>query len=77
MRRTTMKEILQEHGIDARVTDRLPRQGGVSILDGSLSAGIEYPSLKTAVLTEGQMLAARKKKKSLKISVDFPYGFTV
>lgn len=63
MRRTTMKEILQEHGIDARVTDRLPRQGGVSILDGSLSAGIEYPSLKTAVLTEGQMLAARKKKK--------------
>lgn len=61
MRRTTMQEMLEGEGVTARVTDRLPAPGKVSILDGSLSAGIEYPALKTAVLTEGQMLAARKK----------------
>lgn len=61
MRRTTMQEMLEEHGVSAKVTDRLPTPGHVSILDGSLSAGMEYPALKTAVLTEGQMLAARKK----------------
>ncbi|MDO4174277.1 MAG: transcription-repair coupling factor [Eubacteriales bacterium] len=63
MRRTTMQEMLEEHGVSARVTDRMPAPGRVSILDGALSAGIEYPTLKTAVLTEGQMLAARKKSK--------------
>ena len=66
MRRTTMKEMLEEQGVSARVTDRLPAPGRVSILDGSLSAGMEYPALKTAVLTEGQMLAARKKSKEKK-----------
>ncbi|MCD8356196.1 MAG: transcription-repair coupling factor [Clostridia bacterium] len=66
MRRTTMQEMLEEHGVSAKVTDRLPRPGHVSILDGSLSAGVEYPALKTAVLTEGQMLAARKKTKEKK-----------
>ena len=66
MRRTTMKEMLEEQGVSARVTDRLPAPGRVSILDGSLYAGMEYPALKTAVLTEGQMLAARKKSKEKK-----------
>ena len=66
MRRTTMKEMLEEQGVSARVTDRLPAPGRVSILEGSLSAGMEYPALKTAVLTEGQMLAARKKSKEKK-----------
>lgn len=66
MRRTTMKEMLEGEGVTAKVTDRLPGPGRVHILDGSLSAGMEYPSLKTAVLTEGQMLAARKKSASKK-----------
>ena len=61
MRRTTMQEMLESEGVTARVSDRLPAPGRVHILDGSLSAGMEYPSRKTAVLTEGQMLAARKK----------------
>lgn len=64
MRRTTMSDMLEEHGISVKVTDRLPTPGRVSILDGSLSAGMEYPALKTVVLTEGQMLAARKKAKT-------------
>lgn len=66
MRRTTMQEMLEENGVSAKVTDRLPGPGHVSILDGSLSAGMEYPALKTAVLTEGQMLAARKKTQEKK-----------
>lgn len=66
MRRTTMREMLEEQGVSAKVTDRLPAPGRVSILDGSLSAGMEYPALKTAVLTEGQMLAARKKSREKK-----------
>ncbi len=66
MRRTTMQEMLEGEGVAAKVTDRLPAPGRVHILDGSLSAGIEYPSLKTAVLTEGQMLAARRKSGSSK-----------
>ena len=61
MRRTTMQEMLEEQGVTAKVSDRLPAAGRVHILDGSLSAGIEYPVLRTAVLTEGQMLAARRK----------------
>lgn len=66
MRRTTMQEMLEEQGVTAKVTDRLPAPGRVHILDGSLSAGMEYPALKTAVLTEGQMLAARKKSREKK-----------
>lgn len=66
MRRTTMQEMLQGEGVTAKVTDRLPTPGHVHILDGSLSAGFEYPALKTAVLTEGQMLAARKKSAAKK-----------
>ncbi len=61
MRRTTMQEMLETEGIAATVTDHLPKYGSVNILDGSLSAGMEYPALKTAVLTEGQMLAVRKR----------------
>lgn len=61
MRRTTMQEMLEGEGVTAKVSNRLPAPGSVCILDGSLSAGLEYPALKTVVLTEGQMLAARKK----------------
>lgn len=66
MRRTTMQEMLEGEGVTAKVTDRLPAQGHVNILDGSLSAGMEYPALKTAILTEGQMLAARKRSSAKK-----------
>lgn len=64
MRCTTMQELLEGEGVTAKVTQRLPAPGRVHILDGGLSAGMEYPTLKTAVLTEGQLLAARKKRES-------------
>ena len=45
-----------------------PGSGGVFLTDGSLPGGMEYPTLKLAVLTEGQLLSrpARKPKPKAK-----------
>ncbi len=49
----------------------LPQPGQVLLTEGSLASGMEYPSLKIAILTEGQLTAqprkqrlSRKKKKA-------------
>ena len=47
----------------------LPQPGQVILTEGSLASGMEYPSLKIAILTEGQITAqtakkTRKRKKS-------------
>ncbi len=44
----------------------MPRHGEVRISIGSLSAGCEWPFLKLAVLTEGQLAAAAPRKAKLK-----------
>ncbi|MBQ1372178.1 MAG: transcription-repair coupling factor, partial [Oscillospiraceae bacterium] len=45
-----------------------PPPGGVYLTDGSLPSGMEYPTIKLAVLTEGQLLtkAARKPRSRVK-----------
>ncbi len=46
--------------------DRMPQEGQILLTDGVLPFGMEYPSAKLAVLTEGQLLAkgeARRKPK--------------
>lgn len=45
-----------------------PPSGGVYLTDGSLPGGMEYPTVKLAVLTEGQLLtrAARKPRSKVK-----------
>jgi len=40
----------------------LPRPGQVYLSDGALPAGMEYPDLKLAVLTEGQLMAVGGRK---------------
>jgi transcription-repair coupling factor (superfamily II helicase) len=64
MREKNMAETLGEHGItSARAEDgELPEPGRVALMRGALSAGTEYPTIRLAVLTEGQMLAPAKKK---------------
>ena len=65
-------ESLQARGLSARVQvplTGLPEPGEVILSEGSLASGMEYPSLKAAILTEGQITQqptrkARKKKKS-------------
>ena len=44
----------------------MPKPGELRITVGALSAGCEWPSLKLAVLTEGQLTAPTQKKLKLK-----------
>lgn len=44
----------------------MPGPGELRITVGALSAGCEWPSLKLAVLTEGQLTAVAQKKRKLK-----------
>lgn len=62
-RQRAMADALREAGVPCKITQRMPKKGAVSILDGSLSGGFEYPTAKIALLTEGQVLAARKTEK--------------
>ncbi len=49
--------------------DRLPKEGQILLADGTLPYGMEYPSAKLAVLTEGQLLAkAEPRRKTKKAS---------
>ena len=64
LREKNMAEMLTEHGIPYGLSrdEELPEHGRVAVMRGTLSAGMEYPTIRLAVLTEGQMLAPAKKK---------------
>lgn len=65
-----LKEYMSERGLSAAVDlilSRMPGEGECYISVGALSAGMEFSSIRLAVLTEGQMLRAaspRKRKKA-------------
>jgi transcription-repair coupling factor (superfamily II helicase) len=68
-RAKNMAALLEGRGIPATLDlsgTAMPAPGEVRITLGALSAGSEYPQLKLAVLTEGQMTAAAKKKQKPK-----------
>ena len=44
----------------------MPQPGQILLSDGSLPAGMEYPELKLAVLTEGQLMARSEPKRKAK-----------
>ncbi len=46
--------------------DRLPQEGQILLSDGVLPYGMEYPSAKLAVLTEGQLLAKTEPRRKAK-----------
>ena len=61
-----LKELLQKQGLSALLAfplQGLPQPGQILISDGSLPAGLEFPTLKLAVLTEGQLLARTERKR--------------
>ncbi len=61
-----MQELLQRRDIPAMLAldgQRMPRPGEVVISLGALSAGSEWPALKLAVLTEGQLTRSAAGKK--------------
>jgi len=59
-------QVLQEKGLQAKTAfpaTQLPQPGEVLLTDGSLPAGLEYPALRLAVLTEGQLSVMPSKKR--------------
>ena len=68
-RAKNLHRLLEERGIYA-VLDLegkgMPPAGEVRITIGALSAGSEYPSLRLAVLTEGQLTVTPRRKQTLK-----------
>lgn len=65
-------ESIEARGLAAKVAvplQKFPNPGEVVLTEGSLASGMEYPSLKVAILTEGQITQQptrkpRKKKKA-------------
>ncbi|MDR0380429.1 MAG: transcription-repair coupling factor [Oscillospiraceae bacterium] len=60
-----LKEILDDRGVTAALdfTPAVrPAPGQIVLSVGALSAGIEYPTLKLCVITEGQFLAAPRRR---------------
>lgn len=70
LRCKNMQEELASHEISAPITDRLPTSGQVHILEGALSAGLEYPELGLIILTEGHSLARKKSSRTKKSNRD-------
>jgi len=61
-----LKDLLQDHHVDSLLSfplTAMPQTGQILLSDGSLPAGMEYPTLKLAVLTEGQLTSAAEKKR--------------
>ena len=64
LRCKNMAETLRDAGVPCALSDKLPPAGRVHIMEGSLSAGFEYPELSLVVMTEGQVLARRRPVKT-------------
>lgn len=77
-----LSEYLRERGISASVDlalSALPENGLCAITIGALSAGMEYPGAKLAVITEGQFVepaSLRKKRKTLPSNRERLQSFT-
>ena len=69
VRAKNLLRLLEERDIPAALDLKgtaMPQPGELRITIGALSAGCEWPSLKLAVLTEGQLTAPTQKKLKLK-----------
>ena len=59
-----LKDLLAQNGLNALLAfplTKLPQPGQILLAPGSLPAGLEYPTLKFAILTEGQ-IAVRQER---------------
>ena len=68
-RARVLQEFLDGRGVAAPIFEtlsRLPDFGRCAIAVGAISAGLEYPSLRLAVLTDAQLLHAREKRRARK-----------
>ncbi|MCI7125256.1 MAG: transcription-repair coupling factor [Agathobaculum sp.] len=76
LRCRNMLDALTDAGLKATIGDRLPKGGCVTVLEGMLSAGFEYPDLGLVVMTEGQVLARRRKTQVKRSSRDRVKSYT-
>lgn len=61
-----LQQVLHEHGLTAVLdfpATRLPDKGEILLTEGALPAGMEYPALELAILTEGQLTAQSGRKR--------------
>ena len=66
-----LQQMLSEKGLSAFLCiplTAMPHPGQILLTDGNLPYGMEYPDLKLAVLTEGQLIAKSAPKKKTKKS---------
>ncbi|NLM61503.1 MAG: transcription-repair coupling factor [Clostridiales bacterium] len=64
-----LSEILHNNGISATLDlglRKLPEKGHCTVALGSVSAGFEYPAIRFAVITEGQIAAERFKSRKVR-----------
>ncbi len=65
-RAKVLQEFFDNHGIPAliyRELEKLPDEGRCAITIGAISAGIEYPGLRLAILTDAQLVRERRERK--------------
>ena len=74
-RAQSLQATLEARGLPCTEPDAPPAPGKVALSTGNLSAGFEYPSIRLAVITEGQISARRsggkKSQKSKKNALTF------
>jgi transcription-repair coupling factor (superfamily II helicase) len=60
-----LQQVLRDHGLTAILdfpASRRPAPGEILLTEGALPAGMEYPTLRLAILTEGQLTAPTRKR---------------
>ncbi len=65
LRAENLQELLAARGIRAHLMfpcDRVPEKGRIFLVEGSLSAGMEYPEIRFAVLSEGQLVRREERR---------------
>lgn len=75
-RAANLRELLTERGLPCVGEEALAAPGKICVLPAGLSAGFEYPSILTAVVTDGTQQARRSSKKSKKSSRDRVKSFS-
>lgn len=64
LRCKNMFDALTDSGLKVQLSDLLPKGGCVNIMEGTISAGFEYPDLGLVVMTEDRCSHAAKRPRS-------------
>ena len=68
-----LQELLKERSVNANICiplETLPKAGQIFLCEDTIPFGMEYPTLKFAVLTEGQLLSKSAPKKKAKAATN-------